>query len=54
MKSSIVVLKLSKDDVLKLQQMVKDGRATDFEKKMYYSTYELNEQDQSDSVTSYL
>ncbi len=54
MKSSVVILKLSEYDATLLQKMIKEGWATEFEKKMYYNTYSLNEQDQADSVASYI
>lgn len=54
MRENIVILKLSEEELNKLQVSVKDGTATKLEKAIYSNCYGLNAQDRQDSVQSYL
>lgn len=54
MKEYVAILKLSKEETENLAQMVKEGSATEFEKKLYYSTYNLSSSDRQETVQSYI
>ena len=51
---NIIVLKLSKEEYLKLLEMVNNGWATDFEKLIYFHCYGLSVQDQNTTIASFI
>lgn len=48
----VIILKLTKEEVDHLQEMVHNGWATDMEKKVYYSLYNISEAEASQTTVA--